>query len=219
MLNIEYPRSNLGYFFAINNSTDDSEQLLRDMYNKYKKEYRSFDLMGYYYPDVAVDTRVGSRRHIYPVLADLRNVIRKFFLNTDYDYMFTIDSDVLVKPNVLKELLALDTLAASAVIYNDKGRGVIGNAMIIESAEPFRAKHVMLDNVGDVFEADLSGACTLYKREVFERGFFYKDGPVGEDVSFSCQLKEAGIKFKMKKNLAYHCMTGENLRRYLNGKS
>jgi len=215
ILNLSYPKSNLGLLFIINNSTDDSENLINKMYNTYKNDYRSFDIVNKDYGNIAQDTRVGSRRHIYPVLADIRNLIKDYFLKSTYNYLFAIDSDIIPIKSILNELIGLRAMAAAAVIYNDKGRGIVTNTMEIQTIHPLVIKHINLSKVGNIYKADLSGAVALYKKALFQKGFMYKDSPQGEDLAFAQQLKEAKISWVCKRHLAYHIMVQENLDLYL----
>jgi len=215
ILNIDYPKKCLGFLFILNNSTDDSKSILENLYNIHKNDYCSFKIIEKNYGELAEDTRIGSRTHIYPILADLRNYMVEEFLKSDCNYLFQIDSDILAKPNILKELLDLNALASSAVISNDYGRGIISNCMYIYGTRSTDIKHVNLNELPDVFECDLSGACALYKRELLEKGFKYKNGPMGEDVDFCFQLKETGVKFKRKKGLVYeHIMKPDMLEKF-----
>ena len=210
--NINYPKDKIKLFFIINNSTDSSKEILANWDFSF---YNNCTIIEENFNNLKPDARGKSRRHIYTALTKLRNKVLSYFKYSKCDYLFTIDSDILVKPDILKELLSFNTEAASAVIYNDYGRGEIGNCMNFTNE---RAKHIKLEDVSNTFEADLSGAVTLYTREIINKNFKYKVSNKGEDYLFCKQLNEKGINFMCKKGLATHIMTKERLKEYKNGK-
>jgi len=208
---ISYNKKDIELLFILNNSEDNSREILCKFRDRYESECGSIKIEEKNFDDLKPDTRCGSRSHIYPVLAILRNDLISYFLKSNCDYFFMVDSDVLVKPNILTELLKLDSLAASAVIHNDYENGNYGNALNVINPETKEVEHILLKNAPDVFECDVSGACTLFKRELLEKGHVYKNNPCGEDLSFCLGLYEVGIKFKCKKGLVHGHMMNQKV--------
>jgi len=132
----------------------------------------------------------------------LRNKVIDYFLSTDCEYLFSIDSDVIVNLDCLKKLLDVDKDMVSALIYNDYGRGNIGNVMVGLD----KPKHLGFKEQKEIFECDITGACFLIKRRVLEAGCKYGYHVYGEDIPFCREVKKQGFKIFSRKDLAIHEM-------------
>lgn len=207
--NLNYRKAHLDLLFIVNDSTDSSLDILLEFKDD-NTSFRDITILEKNYGHKE-DKRGRSRRHVYSVLADLRNMMVDKFLESDCTHLLQIDSDILCNPDLLTELLDLQTDAAAAVIFNDYGRGNIGNVLNFKHIDPVSIKHIILPEQPDIFECDISGACALYTKELLEQGFKYLDSPDGEDTMFCLQLHKARIKFKCRKGLATHCMKEEEL--------
>jgi|GEM_PF-1368401 len=127
---LEYPKDKLAFHFVLNDSTDGSKGILQTWKVVMEKEYRYVRISEVnfnYPPDLAEEGR-GRERNGYPrwkysykALSALRNLILNIaWLDTEADYLFSIDSDILVKPDVLNRLLEQKKEMIAALVKNDK---------------------------------------------------------------------------------------------------
>ena len=142
----------------------------------------------------------GAVRHEWPMgavarVATIKNRALAMFLKTDHEFIFLIDSDVLIPPGLVDHLAGLSTPIVSAVYWSDWGGGAQPNVWdyhpysVVGSWEKFRkpADHI----VGGL------GACTLIHRSVIEVGVNFN--PVrgisygGEDRHFCIRASAADI--------------------------
>jgi FkbM family methyltransferase len=134
----------------------------------------------------------------------VRNLIAHWIVNTPYDYLFSVDSDIAFPPDTLVKLLAHDRDAVTGLyiqrkpgqhiveVYEDNGQG---GAVNIEYAR--------LKNRGLVEVTGAGFGCILIKRAVFETigypQFKYHSAidhanTISEDVFFCRRARECGFK-------------------------
>jgi len=149
------------------------------------------------------DKRVFDvRKRIYYLLACLRNVLLLKFYFSDADYFLSIDSDIVIKQNAIETLIAQNKDFISCNISNDYNKGVYTNAMVKVKD---KYKHLNKSEVRNLTECDVTGACFLLSRKVFEDNSFplYNWHKLGEDISFCETVK---VKKYTYPNLAIHKM-------------
>ena len=134
----------------------------------------------------------------------VRNLIAHWVVNTPFDYLFSVDSDIAFPPDTLAKLLAHDRDAVSGLyiqrkpgqhileVYEDNGQG---GAVNIDYAR--------LKNRGLVEITGAGFGCILVKRQVFETigypQFKYHSAidhadTISEDVFFCRRARECGFK-------------------------
>jgi FkbM family methyltransferase len=134
----------------------------------------------------------------------VRNLIAHWVINTPFDYLFSVDSDIAFPPDTLVKLLAHDRDAVSGLyiqrkpgqhiveVYEDNGQG---GAVNIDYAR--------LKNRGLVEITGAGFGCILIKRAVFETigypQFKYHSAidhanTISEDVFFCRRARECGFK-------------------------
>jgi hypothetical protein len=160
------------YFFLLNDSMDESEEIL----TKYKMPYRK----------ITTGFNSGSFRgtYSYDNLANLRNCILDEFLASDCDYLFSCDSDILIEKGSLRKLIKHDKDIVS-MILNNSPFVMAHNIMI-------GGRHLSKVPLG-LIEVDLTGAVYLIKREVVETGIRYASKGTGEDEGFCAAAKKNGF--------------------------
>src|SRR5690606_8484388 len=94
------------------------------------------------------------------------------FLKSDCDYLFSVDTDILVPPNALSHLIARDKDIIGAHIWNTSDKRY-PNFMRYTDDERTKLRHVRNFEPGTMFEVDLTGAVYLIKRKVVEAGARY----------------------------------------------
>lgn len=142
----------------------------------------------------------------YAHLARIRNAFLEMFLATDADYLFSVDSDVIVAPGVLGRLLSViegdrvagfKTIAGAAIcnIVNKQLEGSIpGNFMVRKDNKIIHPPSYALSGVMDV---DVIGAVYLIPRKIFGGDVRYAAHPQGEDIAFCQAAATAGYKLKV----------------------
>jgi len=224
---LDYPKNLICIYFLVNDSTDNTWEKVCEFRSKYLVEYSNIELE-YINLGSSKDDRTGIRKkEIYSVLSVLRNKILSYFLTTDCTHLFSIDSDIMVKPDALKVLLSDDKDIISTWISNEFG-GKRGNAldfidqtqkngdtdgkniiMSDKNGKPVKAlKHidVSVPTCPDIFMCDITGAVYLIKKSVIESGVRYGYYQAGEDVTFCENAKARGYKLFCRKGLAEHRM-------------
>jgi len=218
---LDYPRELLQYCFVINNCNDETAEILENFAAREDTRVR------FIYADIAANSRrltfpkstregpglPGFQRANYNLsaLANLRNLLLKAFLESDCEYLFSVDSDILVPPRVLSELLIDDCQVVSALVCNGHQLGD-------------RGIYNVLKRVGDHYEflrdfprdgcfrVDCTGAAYLIRRDVIEHyGVVYSAEKGGEDIGFCENAAAQGIKLYCDGRLECQHMMEENL--------
>lgn len=134
----------------------------------------------------------------YAHLANLRNILIDEFLRTDNEYLFSVDTDVLVPPYGLAKLIKNGKDVCSMILCNQKG--TLGNRahniMSYVDTGDGRGyyRHVMRWSDGELIPVDLTGAVYLIHRRVLEYGIRYAYDRQGEDIPFCREAKRAGFE-------------------------
>ena len=192
---------NIQYYFLINDSTDNSKQILEDF--QQRKNNCVIEEINYNTPK---DERNGVRSaHTFYTLANLRNHILEYFLSTDCDILYSIDTDVIVKPESLQELIKIDADITSTFIFNTKvQKWNRGNVLIGID----KIKHIDAALREEVFNCSVTGAVYIIKRKVIEAGCKYAWHRLGEDIPFCLGAINKGFIIKCtKRKLAEHYMS------------
>ncbi len=199
---IDYPRQNISFFFILNDCTDDSEEILENwMVIKNKETYPNF---GWKWGSIQVTTinfntpsdigengmgRSGLSRsiHTYENLSILRNRILDYAREKgDIDYIFSVDSDILVKPDILNKLIDTGKNIVAALISNS---GTDWNFLPLAGKDRNTVP-------SELFEVRVTGACCLISKNVFmNKNIRYSDKfRSGEDEAFCQSAREQGFK-------------------------
>jgi glycosyltransferase involved in cell wall biosynthesis len=106
ILNQTYPKQLTNLFFVANNVTDSSLQILKSFKKKYSEKYPLIRIDRYDNDKIPYDGEKrmvrGKNMQVYSFLAELRNYICK---NTETDYLFSVDSDIMLLPDTLERLI------------------------------------------------------------------------------------------------------------------
>jgi GT2 family glycosyltransferase len=181
---LNYPQEQIEYCFVINDSTDDTETILLEFARRFPTRllYDNSSRPG------------GWKRGFYQFsrLADLRNRLLEEFLQSHCDYLFSVDSDILVPANCLQLLLQAEGDVVSALVCNGEEIGddrFYNVFTLIENhLQPIR------DFPRDrLFPVDCTGAAYLIKRRVISAGVRYNSRWGPEDVGFCREAKEHGF--------------------------
>lgn len=188
---LDYPRDFLLFHWIVNDSTDDSLRLLQEWCAGRPRAMVHQEDTGRTESEYAGALRLaGPRSRAYPILADLRNCIREWVLVSGVDYLLSVDTDILVRPDTLRRLLSHQVDVVAALVDNGH-RAHNFLSWDSRTGDFYRrpAQHISQDwltNVG------LTGACCLYSRRALGAGT-WGVGVTGEDEGFARCMLDVGI--------------------------
>jgi len=127
-------------------------------------------------------------------LAHLRNLLIEHFLRTDNDYLFSVDTDVLVPPGGLRRLLNHRKDICSMLLCNQPGpRGSRAHNILGRHPITGTYRHILKWAPGTLLQVDVTGAVYLIHRRVLEGGVRYGDFSGGEDYPFCHGAQKASF--------------------------
>lgn len=187
---IDYP--NKEFIFLENDSDDDTYSILLEWIQGKGTLY-----------SVQTQVKEWSRGEYainqYENLANIRNRFIEYVLKTDAEYLLSVDSDIIVQPNILKELLKYadsNTIIGAAIsnVPNKLLDGKTpGNFMINRNGTIYHPNPYPLSGLIDV---DVIGAVYLIPRKALEECRYAPHGQ-GEDIPFCIQVKVKGFNMKV----------------------
>lgn len=166
------------YCFIINDCSDASPRILTE-FARQKPQCVTLIRKNHHSPG-------GFRRGEYNLshLAQLRNLLLQAFLESDCDYLFSLDSDILVPENTLNQLLQDQCDIISALVCNGHEIGDPGIYNILQRGREGNYLHIRDFPRDKVFPVDCTGAACLIRRAVIEAGVRYSGLRGGEDIGF-----------------------------------
>lgn len=195
LLNIDYPKELISWKFVLNDSTDESEGILTGFFLQHGDEYDWRVEIIRANQNAPEDKRViGTRDIIYRTLARVRNI---FISDIETDYLFSVDSDIIVPKDSLKNLAGAEKDIIAGVIWND---GLFNSALDYPYRIPNllyrdhgRIKHLREYPRDRVFEIDITGAVYLLSKKVCQN-IKYGYHPLGEDIYFCNMARDKGYR-------------------------
>lgn len=188
---IQYPKDKLQFFFLVNDSTDESLQILEGFQRVVQGTYGGckIEVMDLGTPE---DKRTGAvRAKVYHSLAILRNRILQEFSESSCEYLFSVDSDIYVRPPILGRLLSHQKVMVAAQISNLRNR-MCPNALLKVGSQGLKRFQAPVGEDPKIHEVYVTGAVSLMSREVL--GSQYAWHSHGEDFPFCNSLWERGLK-------------------------
>ena len=190
---LEYP--NKAFLFLEDNSTDDTLPILETFQGVCPNQTW---ITRAAIPDTAGHRRGEYGRDGYVRMAALRNRFLDLFLETDGDYLLSIDSDVIAPPDTVRRLLELmdGATIAGAALCNEAGKRLdgrtAGNFMVKQGEQIIHPDTYPLSGVMNVA---VVGAVSLIPRQVIANGARYKPHKQGEDLGFADEAHKRGYRF------------------------
>ncbi len=216
MEKVIYPKEKIGFCFVVNDSTDDTMEILQEWKRKRDQDYAFIDIVERNFGAIE-DKRVAPvRREIYRHLAKVRNILLDTVAKHDVDYFFSVDSDILVVHDTLQKLIYLKEDICAGLVYND-GR--------TNRKHPHRAPNIMIyDDRGklvhfkeyplnSVFKVDVTGAIYLMSKRAYTtiRYDFHRKG---EDIAFCEDAQSKGFTLYCNSDaFCYHMMDRNDYRK------
>lgn len=218
--NLDYPKDKLAFCFIINDSTDDSKDILENWKGWNEKDYRYIRIavINFGCPrDWGEDgTRVLSKKlgisrrdlYTYPALAALRNIIlASARLDKKIEYLFSVDSDILLSPDILNKLLEGKKDIAAALIENGTNKKTNFKDYNFIPIDGFGKRYILPDGPAEV---KITGAAVLISRRVFSKEkIIYYSAKSGEDEGFCESARVFGFKSYIFPELQKHIMKKE----------
>lgn len=132
-------------------------------------------------------------------MGDLRNILLRKTLYEGYDYYFSVDTDLILHPDTLVQLVSRNvTLCAEVFWTRGKDGNYWSNAWDFDQCTSMPGSREKWKEPG-IYEVGGTGACFLIHRSALERGVSYSRIPcilgalVGEDRHFCIRAACAGI--------------------------
>ncbi len=184
----------LQFLFLVNNSTDATEMVLHKWMSersdgRYANIYRHDEM------NPVGHARGEYGRDRYANLASVRNRFVDLFLTTEAQYLLSVDSDVIVPPDIITHLLRLAdarTIVGAAIsnIQCCELDGKLpGNFMTHQNGVLVHPPEYPLSGSMAV---DVTGACVLIPRAILAAGARYAAHPQGEDIPFCATATALG---------------------------
>lgn len=137
----------------------------------------------------------------------LRNLCFEAVLNDDYDYIFSVDTDLVLHPQTLEVLLAHKTDIVAEAFWTNSDIGLWYNGLKYINWEGYdhakeenrKAILDMYNAPGATYQVAMAGACILISRKVLEAGVTYDEIPGlwslpnSEDKNFCIRAACAGF--------------------------
>ncbi len=145
---------------------------------------------------LAVDRHNTSPKDI---ILKSRKKIHLFFVEHKYDYLLSLDCDVMVKPDLLKKLLAHDKdIVTGLYLYNPQfeGKDAI-YPLLFTFGENNRLRAVKMSQTFENQLIEIAAAgwgCVLVKRKVLEEIELRRLPTTTEDVFFYLDARAKGFK-------------------------
>ena len=206
---IDYPKNRIGMKFIVNDSTDESVQMLETFQALHWEEYLEISIVRHNFGAIKDKRRAEIRPIIVKNLAIMRNEMLDSI--DDYDYLLSIDCDILPFPDVLKKLLEAEKEIVAGIVNNLRD-DFWPNLFNQKTGEPWRN----YPRENGVFECDVTGAVMLISKAIcHNKNIRYGQGEAGEDVDFCNSARDNGYKiYAHPRVTAWHAMRQED---YLDG--
>ncbi|MFA5313454.1 MAG: hypothetical protein WC375_09105 [Methanomassiliicoccales archaeon] len=202
LLMLDYPVEKIRAVFYVNNSTDKTEQILREFKDHYGGWFGSFEIYSENNSGYVDDYWKQSRN--YSAFAEVRNKWLSYL--EDEKYILSVDSDIMIPRRGLKALLSHNKDICSLLVKNTPySHNIMKYKKGVPKSIPELDKN-QKSNFGELLEVDITGACYLINREVIDSGTRYGFDKRGEDVYFCDEAKRRGFKL--------YCDTGVKAKHY-----
>lgn len=189
---IQYPKDSIVLNFLVNDSTDNTEQIIRDFISRMAPAYKRAFVDVIKTGTIPDSRDSATRTVIYSHLASMRNKWTQM-RNGDEDYILSVDSDIIVHPQIINRLLDAKKDICSALISNDiAGRSRYFNILRFNGNS---IQHLQPQEPRGLLKVDITGAVYLIKSSVLnnqEICYGYDQG--GEDIYFCRKCREFGVE-------------------------
>ena len=150
-----------------------------------------------------------TTKHIANIIR-MKNTISRYMLERGYDYVFMVDSDLILHPKTLVALLEAEKDIVAEIFWSvwNKEFGPTPNCWMYDSYEGVNRENVAVWVKPGLYRVGMTGACILIHRRVFEAGVNYNDiyniSFTGEDRLFGIRAACSGFELWIDTN--YPCI-------------
>ena len=186
--NLDYPPEQISLGFVVNDSTDSSLAILEEWKQREGPRYGRVEIV---VKNLGFPQDVRSNRHrdrIFTRLAQVRNALLS--LAQKEDYLFSVDTDILVGPDTLSRFLANDKDYCSALIFNDRQQRFPNIMKLTGSGQ---LTHYRDFPANSLFPVAVTGAVFMAPNQVITQ-CRYSHHPQGEDVAFCMEARARGFE-------------------------
>ena len=196
LYDLDYPKENIHLAFLINGKEKDGTAcIIKQFKNEHIEEYSSIDI--FYLKSDYEDNRMKNRDYDY--FAKVRNGFVAMRRKDD-EYIFSVDSDVILEPDTLTKLILHDKDIVSALVCNgEHGPRKFHNIMMEVKDNKNNYKHI--DPTGELMKVDVTGACYLIHKDVLNKGVSYEFHRQGEDCGFCKNAQKEGFDIYCDTNI------------------
>jgi len=192
---LDYPKNKILLAFYVNNSTDKTYECLETFRDSYMDEYYNILLWDETTPKEYVDDQTRESFRDYSEFAYIRNRFIQLIYPYPWQYLLSVDSDILVEPNTIKTLINNNKDIIASLVYH-KRIYWLNEYNILLNGKNNIARHINFDSLPKPikpFRVDVTGECYLINRRVFDSGVRYHFHKQGEDVAFCQDAQEHGF--------------------------
>lgn len=242
ILAVDYPKKLISILAIVNDSSDDSEKILHKFKIENENAYNQIYIKRYDLGTPTYDsnryavikpkyiqsngiTKVLPQNDTHKVYKNLAKHRNSLMSKANSDYVFSIDTDIFFKPDILKKLLSHDKDYVSGFICNgyivEKLNGKraydYSNAMYFDSHNN-KHIHYSFDQTKGLVECSNTGAIFLISKKAYKSGAMFEGHALGEDFPFCQGLIRRGFKLYSDTDIkCSHAMDLNLLKKYKSG--
>lgn len=182
-------------FFDDNTNRESSHLLKKFIDSTPNSFYHNLDLTG-------IKNYIGDERWVptlYHRITFIKNAVIQFFLEEEYDYLFLSDSDLIIHPNTINNLILQKKDFCSTIFWThfDSNPTYTPNAWY-SKPHGFSVDDLLKFQEPGTYEVDFTGACTLLSRKILSNGINFEKIPnvsyLGEDKHFCIRSSVYGFQ-------------------------
>jgi hypothetical protein len=231
--NLDFNKTQILLYFIVNNSNDNTLDLLLDFQSKNKNKYIDIIIERMNSNKEYQDARTEIRQEYgYKWLSILRNRLLDVCVKKKCTHFFSVDSDIVFSSDTLKRMLEHNVDIVSNLIYNnyivsrmelkDYSKAYLCNN-ILQDLGNRRYNHIIYktrnpknNTYGELTPVDFTGAISLIKRDVCKKAKYDINTMWGEDEPFGYSARKLGFKqYCDISTFHYHCMDEKVLKWFI----
>lgn len=207
---LDYDKKEIILVFLVNDSLDNTLNILLDFQRKHESEYNGIIINNAIYGLKPDDRNKGRNSQSFHQFTVVRNRWIEIIKGINADWVFSIDSDILVPSNSLKKLISNNKDICSMLVNNSLHRMGFGkdcfNIMKLGGLSKDKYAHIMEFELNSLFQVDVTGAAYLIRKNVFNNTT-YQYHNQGEDIGFCRNARMNGYEIWCDSSLyANHIM-------------